>query len=94
MGQKEMAARCCPHTLEQIKKILPQHKCSNDRDAKPIDVDLLNCYCIEIGGNALFCSTTPVLVCNTIHKAVNKKMGMIDMRRFDEQLEREAVEEE
>ena len=98
MGRKDMTARCDAHARKQIRKLLPRHKCSTDRDAKPINVDLLNQYCIKIGvadpDVKLFCPNTPISVCNTIHKAVAKKMGPIDLLHTDRRLEREAAEAE
>lgn len=80
-----MTGRCDDHAQKQIKKLLPWHKCSTDRDAKPIDVDLLNRYCVEIGvaDAESFCPNTPISVCHMLHTAINKKMEKIDLVLFD-----------
>ena len=39
MGRKEIAGRCDANALKQILKLLPRHKYSTDRDAKPINAD-------------------------------------------------------
>ena len=91
MGQKEMDACCECDALNILRSVIPNHVCmkpkGRPKDSKPMDPDLLNQYCIQIGAAAdkpLFDTNRHYKICYKLQVDISKKMEKVDLDRFDE----------